>query len=428
MKFPQVKKHLFILFSLFILAVSVILATSCDTETEKSPSLSREIAATSQFTAQSTAMPATQTTETTVQSTDLPTETSMTTTAETTQTTQTAQTTQATQTAKTTQTTQAPPEIFTYTETENIPYTRRTQYSDEYYDDEIFLLQAGSDGSCTYTVTVVYINGEPVSRSTQKSSEIPARDEIVVIGTKISVVTETVTETGTLYYKTERRDDPTLQKGEEKLISEGKNGSVTEVYEIIYYRGEIAEKNLISRNTTPAVNEITAVGTYEEPVPEAENFRMPYLTAGEKVGKYTGRNYSITQYYGNGGHGGMDIGVWYGEAIVAAMSGRVVMAYNEGYFNPATDTSMLWTYGTFVVIEHENGMRTYYAHLKTKFVSVGDTVTAGQVIGESGNTGRVSPAPTASNPLAGTHLHFEIRVYNSKTGKYTRVNPLYYLP
>ena len=190
MKLPQVKKHLFILFSLFILAVSVILATSCDMKTEKSPSLSREIAATSQFTAHGTAMPATQTTETTVQSTDLPTETSMTTTAEITQ---TKQTTQATQTAKTTQTTQAPPEIFTYNETENIPYTRRTQYSDEYYDDEIFLLQAGSDGSRTYTVTVVYINGEPVSRSTQKSSEIPARDKIVVVDTIISVMTETVT-------------------------------------------------------------------------------------------------------------------------------------------------------------------------------------------------------------------------------------------
>ena len=39
-------------------------------------------------------------------------------------------------------------------------------------------------------------------------------------------------------------------------------------------------------------------------------------------------------------------------------------------------------------------------------VNVGDTVTAGQVIGAMGNTGYVIPAPTYSNPYGGTHLHF----------------------
>ena len=43
-------------------------------------------------------------------------------------------------------------------------------------------------------------------------------------------------------------------------------------------------------------------------------------------------------------------------------------------------------------------------------VKEGDKVSQGQVIGTVGNTGKVSPKPTASNPNAGTHLHFEVRV------------------
>lgn len=119
----------------------------------------------------------------------------------------------------------------------------------------------------------------------------------------------------------------------------------------------------------------------------------------------------------------MDFGVWYGDPILAVKSGTVIYAYDEGDF-PKTDAN--WTYGTFVVIEHENGVRSLYAHLKSRTVKAGQKVTGGQVIGYSGNTGRVNPAPTASNPLAGTHLHFEIRV--KRNGSYVKVDPKNYIP
>ena len=118
----------------------------------------------------------------------------------------------------------------------------------------------------------------------------------------------------------------------------------------------------------------------------------------------------------------MDIGVWYGDPILAVKSGTVIYAYDEGDF-PTSDAN--WTYGTFVVIEHEDGVRSYYAHLKSRTVSVGQKVKGGQVIGYSGNTGRVNPTPTASNPYAGTHLHFEIRV--KRNGSYVKVDPTQYI-
>ena len=56
-------------------------------------------------------------------------------------------------------------------------------------------------------------------------------------------------------------------------------------------------------------------------------------------------------------------------------------------------------YGNYIVIKHANGAQTLYAHLNANYVGVGDYVSAGEVIGGMGNTGRST----------GTHLHFEVR-------------------
>ena len=67
---------------------------------------------------------------------------------------------------------------------------------------------------------------------------------------------------------------------------------------------------------------------------------------------------------------------------------------------------------------------TLYAHGKpgSRLVKEGDTVKQGQQIMTVGNTGNVTPRPTASNPKGGAHLHFE--VWKNKVP----VNPAPYLP
>ncbi len=84
---------------------------------------------------------------------------------------------------------------------------------------------------------------------------------------------------------------------------------------------------------------------------------------------------------------GMDIGG--GGNIVAVEAGTVVTA--------AYDTSS--GFGNYVIIQHDNGSRSVYAHLKSYCVSAGNRVSRGQVIGVMGNT-------SAKYNLA-THLHFE---------------------
>lgn len=86
-------------------------------------------------------------------------------------------------------------------------------------------------------------------------------------------------------------------------------------------------------------------------------------------------------------HYGVDLAQPTGKDIYAAFDGTVrVSKYNKSY-------------GNLIVIRHDNGLETYYAHLSQRYAKVGMHVKAGDVIGLCGNTGR----------SYGSHLHFEIR-------------------
>lgn len=89
-------------------------------------------------------------------------------------------------------------------------------------------------------------------------------------------------------------------------------------------------------------------------------------------------------------HPGIDIVLHLGDSIKAAWSGKITTA-----------KSTTGGYGNLIVINHPNGLETYYGHLSKLLVSEGDSISAGQVIGLGGTTGYST----------GPHLHFETR-YN----------------
>jgi murein DD-endopeptidase MepM/ murein hydrolase activator NlpD len=86
-------------------------------------------------------------------------------------------------------------------------------------------------------------------------------------------------------------------------------------------------------------------------------------------------------------HNGLDLDLETGDNVFAAFEGMVrISQYHSSY-------------GNVVVIRHNNGLETLYAHLSQRKVKPGDHVEAGDIVGLGGNTGR----------SYGAHLHFEIR-------------------
>ena len=94
-------------------------------------------------------------------------------------------------------------------------------------------------------------------------------------------------------------------------------------------------------------------------------------------------------------HTGTDLGAAMGTPVLAALTGRVIMADFFG------------GYGLAIALEHTNGsQQTLYGHLSEIFVKPGDVVTQGTVIGRVGSTGNST----------GPHLHFEFRQQTSEGG------------
>lgn len=111
------------------------------------------------------------------------------------------------------------------------------------------------------------------------------------------------------------------------------------------------------------------------------------------------RLHAINQYYG-WRHTGVDIDGDYTDPIYASADGVVE---KSGWNNSG--------YGLQIVVDHQNGLKTRYAHASKLFVQPGDMVKRGQVIAMVGTTGRST----------GTHLHYEV-FHNGR-----RQNPLAYV-
>ena len=123
----------------------------------------------------------------------------------------------------------------------------------------------------------------------------------------------------------------------------------------------------------------------------AGKFRWP-IQVGTLSSRFGPRNGTF--------HDGIDIAAPEGTPVCAARDGRVV--YSD----------QIPGYGNIVIVEHDDGLASVYAHNVRNEVSQGDAVRQGEEISRVGRTGRTT----------GPNLHFEVR-----SGNVAR-NPLFYLP
>lgn len=136
---------------------------------------------------------------------------------------------------------------------------------------------------------------------------------------------------------------------------------------------------------TPKTEAVPAVATDVDP-----NQKITIETQSVSKGYFTHPIPGAVLTQGAHGYNSVDFGAPTGTPVLASASGKVIVSKPQNYNGG---------YGHYVVVEHDNGTQTLYAHLSTVLVSVDDEVEQGEKIALSGNTGRST----------GPHLHFEVR-------------------
>lgn len=205
---------------------------------------------------------------------------------------------------------------------------------------------------------------------------------------------------GPVAFPVEEVPDDTVYQGYTKIRVEGVEGWATYDADVTFVNG--VEQSRVINSTdvhVEPVTQVVAVGT--KPRPKT-------MATGKFIWPIYGR---ITSGYGSryifgsySFHSGIDIAGSYGASIVAADGGKVIFA--------GTGTGGYWSYGNYVVIDHENGLQTIYAHCSSLCVRAGERVYQGQVIARVGSTGRST----------GNHCHFQVK----QNG--TTMSPWNYLP
>lgn len=204
-----------------------------------------------------------------------------------------------------------------------------------------------------YDVTTEYDDSQPSSYENVKTEGENGEEEV-------TVRTVYVDGTQTDAYETDS-----------KVIKEAVN-------EVVIKGSDESEESSSSASSNTSTSSSYGSGSFSWPVPYTHNITSPF---GWRWGRL---------------HGGIDIaaGGVYGQSIVAADSGTVILAGNQGD-----------GYGNYVIIDHGNGYKTLYGHMSSVAAYTGQQVSQGEVIGYVGSTGNST----------GPHLHFEIRVNDVQT-------------
>jgi murein DD-endopeptidase MepM/ murein hydrolase activator NlpD len=179
-------------------------------------------------------------------------------------------------------------------------------------------------------------------------------------------------------FQTETKDDPNMFRGDTKVQQVGQAGERVVSYNITRENGRTIQRQIVSENVTKEPqNRIVIRGT--KVIPSRGTGKLGWPAVGGYISSYQGMRWGRF-------HRGIDIARPTNYNILAADNGTVTFAGWDG------------GYGNKIVINHNNGITTLYAHLASMDVRVGQTVAKGQKIGVMGTTGNST----------GIHLHFEV--------------------
>lgn len=220
---------------------------------------------------------------------------------------------------------------------------------------------------------------------------VPGTDVVIsTVDPKIQIVVETyeVVDKETDFQVVEQHDK-SLNQGSVVVSQEGQKGLERVTQNVKSINGQISYVDPVDKEVLKSpVSKIINIGT---------KF-IPKVGSTASWGWPTNSGYTFSSYYGyrlavfgeGNFHSGLDIaGTGYGSNVYATNNGVI------------EEIRYVYNYGNYIMINHNNGYYSLYAHMSgfAKGLSVGSTVSRGQVIGYVGSSGWAT----------GPHLHYEIR-------------------
>lgn len=258
----------------------------------------------------------------------------------------------------------------------------------EIKDDQYYTVQEGDT-----IETIAYNHQLAPEEFLIVNPEFTSKTNLLSVGQQVKIglinpILDIVVERHTVMdqeirFQTEEQYDSTMSQGVQSVKTEGTNGLERLTTKIKTVNGQTTNVVIVSSETiTPAINKVVVVGTKS-----IGSYNTTVIASGDWAWPTISQYYISSTYGYRWGvlHAGIDIaGCGYGSPVYAVGAGTVVrMGYNNGAF------------GTFIVINHNNGYYTIYEHLSAIFITDGQTVQKGQQIGAMGNSG----------DSTGTHLH-----------------------
>lgn len=193
----------------------------------------------------------------------------------------------------------------------------------------------------------------------------------------------------------EYQETEDLYWGTSKVESEGRDG-LKETVTLVVTKGETLVEESVKGTVMvmEPLPRVVLVGVKNKPLEQREdhcyiNYQGP-IKEGTGTFELPLSDYKLASRFGerNGGfHYGVDLLAPLNRKVTASDSGTVIYAACRNSF------------GLLVIIDHGNGFKTYYSHLNSIEVSLGQDVVQGEEVGKVGRTGNATA----------THLHFEIR-------------------
>jgi murein DD-endopeptidase MepM/ murein hydrolase activator NlpD len=176
-----------------------------------------------------------------------------------------------------------------------------------------------------------------------------------------------------------------------KLLTETKNQEAA-------YQKTLAEKKALRDAVAKELNDYEAklqIAIDPNSIPKIKTGVLSWPLSSIRVTQYFG-NTTFAQthaaLYNGMGHNGIDFAASIGTKVMAALSGTVAGTGDTDTVCPGA------SYGRWVLVTHNNGLSTLYAHLSVISVSAGQKVAEGDMLGLSGITGYAT----------GPHLHFTV--------------------